>query len=175
MPIFNLTLHKAYYDNGFFNVTREFDRHVRSEEGPVTLILGDGDQVVEGRVDRNSNRNHTPRIRGGAKLRDWFQANFQLLDTLFVDLGSLDTIRLSGSPAALDWREHITVDPNVCHGRACIKGTRIMVTVVLDNLAAGLTAEEIVSSYPALSQEEIRASIAYAAELARERVIPLAT
>ena len=43
----------------------------------------------------------------------------------------------------MDWRERITVDPAVCHGQACIKGTRVMVAVVLDNLAAGLDTDEI--------------------------------
>ena len=69
------------------------------------------------------------------------------------------------------WQDYITVDPAVCHGKACIKGTRIMVSVVLDNLAAGLTAKEIVASYPSLSLESVRAAIAYAAELTRERVV----
>jgi uncharacterized protein (DUF433 family) len=49
------------------------------------------------------------------------------------------------------WQDHIIVDPAVCHGKACIKGTRIMVSVVLDNLAAGLTPEEIIRSYASLS------------------------
>ena len=70
----------------------------------------------------------------------------------------------------MNWRDHITVDPNVCHGKACIKGTRIMVSVVLDNVAAGLTPEEIIASYPSLKREDIQATVAYAAELARERV-----
>jgi uncharacterized protein (DUF433 family) len=65
------------------------------------------------------------------------------------------------------------VDPAVCHGRACLKGTRIMVSVVLDNLAAGLTPEEIVRSYPSLSRESVQAAVAYAAELARERVVAM--
>jgi len=69
------------------------------------------------------------------------------------------------------WQDYITVDPAVCHGRACIKGTRIMVSVVLDNLAAGLTTDEIVRSYPSLSREAIQAAISYAAELGRERVV----
>jgi uncharacterized protein (DUF433 family) len=73
----------------------------------------------------------------------------------------------------MNWREHITVDPAVCHGKACIKGTRIMVSVVLDNLAAGLTTEEILTSYPSLTREGVQAAIAYAAELARERIIIL--
>ncbi len=73
----------------------------------------------------------------------------------------------------MDWRERISVDPKVCHGKACIRGTRIMVSVVLDNLAAGATHEEVLSSYPSLQEADVRAAIAYAAELARERVIPL--
>ena len=71
----------------------------------------------------------------------------------------------------MDWRERISVDPLVCHGKVCIKGTRIMVSVILDNLAAGISTEEILKSYPSLSPEDIQAAIAYAAELARERVI----
>lgn len=71
----------------------------------------------------------------------------------------------------MDWRERITVDPLVCHGKACIKGTRIMVSVILDNLAEGVSGEEILKSYPSLKPEDIRAAIAYAAELSRERLI----
>jgi uncharacterized protein (DUF433 family) len=73
----------------------------------------------------------------------------------------------------MNWPEYIAVDPAVCHGKACIKGTRIMVSVVLDNLAAGLTPDEIIHSYPSLTREAVQAAIAYAAELARERVLPL--
>jgi uncharacterized protein (DUF433 family) len=71
------------------------------------------------------------------------------------------------------WQEYITVDPTICHGRACIEGTRVMVSVVLDNLAAGLTPAEIVHSYPSLSLEAVQATLAYAAELARERVVAM--
>lgn len=74
----------------------------------------------------------------------------------------------------MNWREGISVNPNVCHGKACIAGTRIMVSIILDNLAAGLSETEILSSYPSLKPEDIKAVIAYAAELARERIIPLA-
>jgi uncharacterized protein (DUF433 family) len=73
------------------------------------------------------------------------------------------------------WQDYITVDPAVCHGRACIKGTRIMVSVVLDNLAAGLTPNEIVRSYPSLNHESVQAAIAYAAELGRERMVAMPT
>jgi uncharacterized protein (DUF433 family) len=71
----------------------------------------------------------------------------------------------------MDWRTRITVDPAICHGKACIKGTRIMASVVLDNLAAGQSADEIVRLYPTLRQEDVTAAMAYAAELARERVV----
>lgn len=73
----------------------------------------------------------------------------------------------------MDWRERITVDPAVCHGQACIKGTRVMVAVVLDNLAAGVEMGEILRSYPSLKAEDIQAAISYAADLARERMVPL--
>lgn len=73
----------------------------------------------------------------------------------------------------MSWRDYIATDPDVCHGRACISGTRIPVSVVLDNLAAGLGEDEIIHSYPALTKEAIRAATAYAAELARECIIDL--
>lgn len=71
----------------------------------------------------------------------------------------------------MEWWNRITVDPKVCHGKACIAGTRVMVSVVLDNLAAGALVEEIIQSYPSLSREDIHAAISYAAELTRERVV----
>lgn len=73
----------------------------------------------------------------------------------------------------MDWRQHITVDPDICHGQACIKGTRIMASVVLDNLAAGESVDDIVLSYPTLTPDSIRATISYAADLARERVVAI--
>ena len=71
----------------------------------------------------------------------------------------------------MDWRNRISIDPAVCHGKACIKGTRIMVSVVLDNLVAGQTPDEIAKLYPTLTREDVTAAMAYAAELARERVV----
>lgn len=71
------------------------------------------------------------------------------------------------------WQERISVDPRVCHGKACIRGTRVMVSIILDNLAAGICRDEILRSYPALHPEDIDAALAYAAELARERVVEL--
>lgn len=71
----------------------------------------------------------------------------------------------------MNWKDRITVDPFVCHGKACIKGTRIMVSVILDNLAEGVGEEEILKSYPSLSTDDIKSAIAYAAELSRERLV----
>jgi len=71
----------------------------------------------------------------------------------------------------MNWRERITANPLVCHGKACIKGTRIMVSVILDNLASDTSEEEILKSYPSLTPEDIKAAIAYAAELSRERLV----
>ena len=65
----------------------------------------------------------------------------------------------------MQWREHVIVDPMICHGQACLKGTRVMVSVVLDNLAASLSVEEIIRSYPTLSREAVQAALAYATEL----------
>lgn len=72
----------------------------------------------------------------------------------------------------MSWQERIVADPRICHGKACIRGTRVMVSVVLDNLAANRSIEQILGSYPSLTKEDVLASIAYAAELSREDVIP---
>ena len=69
--------------------------------------------------------------------------------------------------------ELISVDPEICHGQACVKGTRIMVTVVLDALAAGLDSAEILRHYPTLTSEGIRAAAAYGAWLAKQEIRPL--
>jgi uncharacterized protein (DUF433 family) len=68
----------------------------------------------------------------------------------------------------LEWKDQISVNPLVCHGKACIRGTRVMVSVILDNLAAGVPHEELLQSYPSLQEPDIQAALAYAAELARE-------
>lgn len=59
--------------------------------------------------------------------------------------------------AAMSWRDRITTDPNICHGKACIRGTRVMVYVVLDNLAAQIPIPQILADYPSLTEEDIRA------------------
>ena len=73
----------------------------------------------------------------------------------------------------MDWRDHITVDPMICHGRACVTGTRVLVTTILDNLAAGMRVEDIVRSYPSISRRSVQAAVGYAADLAKERILSL--
>lgn len=73
----------------------------------------------------------------------------------------------------MDWMPFISTDPLIMHGAVCFRGTRIPVSVVLDNLAAGETAETILDEYPSLRPEHIPAAIAYAADLARERIVPV--
>ena len=73
-----------------------------------------------------------------------------------------------------EWQARVATNPKICHGKPCIRGTRILVSVVLDNLAEGLTPEEIVAEYPPLTLDDIRAAMAYAAALAREEdLVPL--
>lgn len=78
--------------------------------------------------------------------------------------------RMSGMD---DWRKHISVDPNVCHGKPCIAGTRVMVSVVLANVAEGMMPEEIVDHYPSITTDDVRAALQYAAELTTDRIIHL--
>jgi uncharacterized protein (DUF433 family) len=74
----------------------------------------------------------------------------------------------------IEWRQHLTSDPQICHGQLCAKGTRVLVTSILDSLAEGSSREEILLSYPSLRPEHIDAAIAYAAELAHEEsLLPL--
>ena len=74
----------------------------------------------------------------------------------------------------IEWREHLTSDPKVCQGQLCAKGTRVLVTNILDSLAEGASREEILRSYPSLKPVHIEAALAYAAELAREEsLLPL--
>ncbi len=67
--------------------------------------------------------------------------------------------------------QRITVDPRVCGGKPCIRGHRIWVALILDLLASGMTVEEILEEYPQITAEDVRACIAYASEIARERCV----
>lgn len=67
-----------------------------------------------------------------------------------------------------DWHQHVSVDAKICHGKPCIKGTRIVVSILLDYLRAGESREEILRQYPTLKPEDIDAALGYAAWLAHE-------
>ena len=69
--------------------------------------------------------------------------------------------------------ERISIDPRICGGKPCIKGTRIWVSLILDFLADDMTEAELLAEYPGLTHEDVLAAIAYGAEAARERVIPV--
>ncbi len=69
--------------------------------------------------------------------------------------------------------QRITINPNVCFGKPCVRGHRIWVSLILDFLASGETVEEILESYPQLTREDILACIAYGAEMSRERYVEI--
>jgi len=69
--------------------------------------------------------------------------------------------------------QRISIDPQVCFGKPCIKSTRIWVSLLLDHLAAGTAVEDLLSEYPGLTREDVLAAIAYGAEVSRERIIPV--
>lgn len=72
-----------------------------------------------------------------------------------------------------NWKERISINPNVCHGKPCITGTRIWVSLIVDNLAAGATEDEILEAYHSLTKEDILASLAFAAEMSKERYVDI--
>jgi uncharacterized protein (DUF433 family) len=74
----------------------------------------------------------------------------------------------------IDWAERIAKDHHICHGKPCVKGTRILVSVVLGALAEGLTIDQVIDEYGSLTREDVLAVLAYAADLARdEELTPL--
>lgn len=84
-------------------------------------------------------------------------------------------VKIQGKPTMSQLLERISINPNVCFGKPCIRGTRIWVSLILDYLASGMTIEEIIEEYPHLTHEDILAAIAYGAEVARERIISVPT
>ena len=71
------------------------------------------------------------------------------------------------------WQDHIVSTPDTLHGAPRFRGTRIPVSIVLDNLAAGVSGEELHEQYPTLPAEAIPAALAYVADLARDRIVPV--
>jgi uncharacterized protein (DUF433 family) len=70
-------------------------------------------------------------------------------------------------------QERIIIDPNICHGQACVKGTRIPVHQIISMLANGDTIDELLAEYPSLQREDILACLDYAATLAEEQITPI--
>lgn len=96
--IFKLTLHKAYYQSGFFNVKREIDHLIRQDEGEVTVSAGTEDTTFTGMVDRRANRNGTARIRNLKGFKHWFQKNYSLLDVLDIEIVSPSHLKIRTLP-----------------------------------------------------------------------------
>lgn len=69
--------------------------------------------------------------------------------------------------------QRISIDPNICFGKPCIRRTRIWVSLILDFMANGMSIEEILEEYPQLTEEDIRAAMAYGAEMSRERYVEI--
>ena len=69
--------------------------------------------------------------------------------------------------------KHISIDPQICFGKPCIRGTRIWVSLIVDNLAENVSESELLAAYPQLTPKDIRAALAFAAEMTRERIIPI--
>ncbi len=67
--------------------------------------------------------------------------------------------------------QRISINPNICFGKPCIKGHRIWVSLILDLMASGMTTSEILEEYPQLTQDDVLACLAYGAEMARERFV----
>lgn len=72
-----------------------------------------------------------------------------------------------------DLLDRISIDPNICHGQPCVRGTRIMVWLILQYLANGDSIDDVLVAYPGLSREDVHACLAFAADMARERILPI--
>lgn len=68
-----------------------------------------------------------------------------------------------------DLKSHIEARPDICHGKVCIKGTRVMASIILDNLAAGVSEDEIIRNYPSVTKDDIQACLLYASELIKQK------
>jgi len=93
-PTYKLTLHKTYYEKGFFNLGVSVDRYVRGTSGPIKITLGESNRTLNGNVNREANQNGTPRIMGGNELRDWFFKHYSLKDVVEVQIISPNEIHI---------------------------------------------------------------------------------
>lgn len=93
-PTYKLTLHKTYYDKGFFNIGVSDDKYIRPTSGSISITLGKSKRVLDATVNRSSNINGTARILGGNELRDWFYSNYSLKDEVKIHITSPTTIHI---------------------------------------------------------------------------------
>jgi len=91
-PKYKLTLHKTYYEKGFFNLGVSVNSYLKLDNGEITIYLGEEKQRIIGKINRDANQNSTPRIFGGNELKKWIQKNCKLQEIIFVYILSSDTI-----------------------------------------------------------------------------------
>ncbi len=95
MPTLTITLEDTYWSKGFFNIPRDFERFITSEEGGIDIYLGDSPEPVRGRVSRSANSNATPRIYGNKPLTEYFQSSCRRGGRLQVQVIAPTKLRLS--------------------------------------------------------------------------------
>ena len=91
-PRYDLTLHKSYYEQGFFNLGVDIDSFIKLDNGEISIYLGEERKKIIGKLNRNANQNSTPRIFGGKGLKSWIQENCELHEIIFIYILSIDTI-----------------------------------------------------------------------------------
>jgi uncharacterized protein (DUF433 family) len=109
-----------------------------------------------------------------ASFRIWSVVQLNRVSSVFPALNSMRKGPMTMN-ARVELLKRIEIDPLVCFGRPVIRGTRIWVSLIVDNLAEGVSEAELLAAYPQLRQEDIHAALAYAAEMTRERIIPIPT
>jgi len=91
-PKYELTLHKTYYDKGFFNLGIDVDTFIQQKNGSIRILIGESKREISGRLNRDANLNSTPRIYGGNELKSWIQNNFSLKNLVLVHILAPDTV-----------------------------------------------------------------------------------
>ena len=91
-PRYTLKLGNTYYSKGFFNLGVDVERFLSYDEGPISIYVGEEKKQLKGRISRTANQNGTPRIFGGAELRDWIQSNYRKGQQIEVEILSPEQI-----------------------------------------------------------------------------------
>jgi hypothetical protein len=94
MALYIRTLERTYFEQGFFNVERDFDHLIRPDDGPIMILLGNTGQLIEAQVNRRANLNGTARILGRRSLREWFEENYQVGDSLQIQIISPNQLHI---------------------------------------------------------------------------------